>query len=1542
MRKITKSTILGIKRKPSDENKENELGNSLSRNNSDQGKQQSPTRNPARIPLGGGLSQNITPLSNVTNANHFGGSSCTNNTAQDQDQRTTANPYTNPQRGCFSEYITPLSNITTVRQSNTQIGDEFAIRKPLDKYAIVEDQVTTRDLLPAFEDESNNAVSDVSNQNIADANLSGDAVRQTSGIGTSSGPQNGQYCDFGDATNQCVHCGAMFWFEERKKNLSTKASPLFMLCCNNGKIKLPDNKLPPKGIFDLFFGNDELSKEFLHNIRTYNNMFCFTSMGGKIDKNVNKGGAPPIFRLSGQNYHLMGTLLPEQGKEPHFAQLYIYDTANERNNRINAVRGIGDQDDIHVEIVNVIQKDLDENNVLVKSFRMAMSELDINPCAEVKIKLLGKRTRDARTYNVPQVSEVAALIVGDLDTSIEERDIIVQSKGGQLQRITELNPSYLPLQYPILFPYGEDGYREDIAFADVVGRRSSGGRQRISPREFFYYRIQSRQSAPSTILFAKRLFQQFVVDGYTMVESGRLIYIRTHQKSLRCESYSGLTDALTRGDLSPAAQGRRIILPSSFTGGARYMIQNYQDAMAICRWIGYPDLFITFTCNPKWPEVQRFLKDQRLKPEDRPDIICRLFKIKLDALIADCRKNQLFGPVAGEIPDEKKEAEYYQAVEEFMMHGPCGKARTNSPCMVNARCSKHFPKRFVDSSTFDDDGYPVYRRRDNGSVVTKNGIALDNRYVVPHNRYLLLKYKAHINVEWCNQSRSIKYLFKYVNKGHDRVTAEFYKTGNDDENGKAVDEINMYYDCRYISPCEAVWRLFGFDIQLRAPSVERLSFHLPNQQSVIFADDDAVENIVNRPTIAQSMFLEWFEANKTYPNARELTYVEMPTRFVWKKDLRKWQPRKKGFSIGRIFYVPPATGEIFYLRCLLNKVRGPKSYEDIRTVNGVQYDSFRDACYARGLVDDDNEYVDAIDEASSWASADQLRRLFVTLLMSSCMGKLEIVWHAVWQHLSDDAQYKIRSQLQNRDFVLTDSHKMNFALVQIENLLSNHGKSLKDYPEMPTANFGAFHIIANRLIQEELAYDRGEQEKENQELVRQLTDEQKAIYNEVLTDVDRQEGGLFFVSGYGGTGKTFLWRALSSALRSKSQIVLNVASSGIASLLLPGGRTAHSRFAIPISVNEDSTCNIRNGSELAELLVQTKMIIWDEAPMMHKFCFEALDRTLRDLMQLVNPRSSDMTFGGKTVVLGGDFRQILPVIPKGTRPDIVRASISSSYLWQSCKVLRLTKNLRLKTVESISECKEIEEFAKWIANIGDGIIGCQLEGESEITIPEDLLLKCEDDPIATIVDSTFPNFRMGIADLSYLNHSAILAPTLDVVDAVNQYMNDHNPSEGKTYLSCDSVCKSDANVDMLADLHTPEFLNALRCSGVPNHALTLKVGSPVMLLRNIDHTLGLCNGTRLIVTRLGDHVLEGQIMCGTNAGTRVLIPRMSLTPSDTKLPFKFQRKQFPLMLSYAMTINKSQGQTLAKVGLLLKKPVFNHGQLYVAVSRVSNPRGRVP
>ncbi|XP_031095112.1 uncharacterized protein LOC115999399 [Ipomoea triloba] len=1286
-------------------------------------------------------------------------------------------------------------------------------------------------------------------------------------------------------------------------------------------------------------------------------------MGGRVDRTVSQGGGPPIFRINGQNFHLIGSLQPnsgappkfaqlyihDSGAPPKFAQLYIHDTNNEITNRVNSISVNGTSStDVQLAVVNDIKEALDEHNVLVKSFRMARNELQNDSTREIKMRLIAKRTTDARTYNLPTVSEVAALIVGDLDPNMGVRDILVECKSGKLKRINELNPAYLPLQYPILFPYGEDGYRDDIQFNTTItqaGRddiqfnttitQAGGSRQRITSREYFAYQIHERRSTLSTLLHAKRLFQQFLVallhakrlfqqflvDGYTMVESGRLLFIRNNQKALRCEVYKGLSDALF------------------------LRCEVYK---------GYPNLFITFTCNPKWPEIQHYTGIRGLRAEDRPDIVARVFKMKLDALIKEFKVGKLFGPVkaliytiefqkrglphahiviflgstaiisspelmdsliSAEIPDKENDPEYHQAVEDFMIHGPCGVAKKNSPCMVNGKCSKHFPKKFVDLSSFDQDGYPLYRRRDDGKTVKRNGIELDNRYVVPHNRYLLLRYKAHMNVEWCNQSRSIKYLFKYVNKGNDRVTAEFYQSETNADGVEVVDEINMYYDC---------------------------SFHLPDSHTVFFQDDEDVESVLTNPTLGQSMFTEWFETNKKYPQAKLLTYLEMPNRFVWKKNIRQWQPRQRGFAVGRIFYVPPGSGELYYLKCLLNIVKGPTSYNEIRTYNGVEYQTFKEACYARGLLEDDNEYIDAIEEASQWSSAYSLRKLFVTLLMSNTMVSPETVWNKVWLHLADDAQHSCRRLLNQSDLFLNDEEKKEFALLQLSKLLLVYNKTLRDFPNMPVINEA----------------------------------KQRRIYDAVISDIYSNNGGLFFVYGYGGTGKTFLWRALSAFIRAKGHIVINVASSGIASLLLPGGRTAHSRFSIPISVNEDSTCNISQGSQLAELIVQAKLIIWDEAPMMHKHCFEALDKTMRDLLRFVNEDSDSKTFGGKTVVLGGDFRQILPVVPKGSRQDIVSASINSSYLWTHCRVMRLTKNLRLISMEPGVQQEQLEEFANWLTSIGDGNIGVDNDGYAEFDIPSKLLLHSNGDPISTIVQSTFPNFTGANIDGSCFKNSAILAnidgscfknsailapidgscfknsailaptlgscfknsailaPTLQVVNEVNQYMSNLTQGEGKTYLSSDTTCKADGSSSVLSDVHTPEFLSTIRASGLPNHSLTLKVGSPVMLMRNIDHTLGLCNGTRLVVTKLGNHVVEGSILAGPNAGTKVLIARMTITPSDPRLPFKFNRRQFPLMLSYAMTINKSQGQTVSKVGLILK-----NGQLYVVASRVSQPDG---
>jgi ATP-dependent DNA helicase PIF1 len=187
-----------------------------------------------------------------------------------------------------------------------------------------------------------------------------------------------------------------------------------------------------------------------------------------------------------------------------------------------------------------------------------------------------------------------------------------------------------------------------------------------------------------------------------------------------------------------------------------------------------------------------------------------------------------------------------------------------------------------------------------------------------------------------------------------------------------------------------------------------------------------------------------------------------------------------------------------------------------------------------------------------------------------------------------------------------------------------------------------------------------------------LNEQQLYAFNTIVHIVLSNKSGLFFLSGYGGTGKTFIWNAIVTHLRAQKRIVLIVASSGVASLLLPGGCTTHSRFKIPCELDETSICDIKRGSKLAELIEATSLIIWDETFMTHRHAFEALDRSLHDLLSLNSAQAAQFPFGGKTIVLGGDPRQILHVIEGGTQAQIINAAITNSPLWSSVTILHLT------------------------------------------------------------------------------------------------------------------------------------------------------------------------------------------------------------------------------------------------------------------------------
>ncbi|GJX53050.1 ATP-dependent DNA helicase PIF1-like protein [Tanacetum coccineum] len=309
--------------------------------------------------------------------------------------------------------------------------------------------------------------------------------------------------------------------------------------------------------------------------------------------------------------------------------------------------------------------------------------------------------------------------------------------------------------------------------------------------------------------------------------------------------------------------------------------------------------------------------------------------------------------------------------------------------------------------------------------------------------------------------------------------------------------------------------------------------------------------------------------------------------------------------------------------------------------------------------------------------------------------------------------------------------------------------------------------------------------------------------------------------------------------------------------------------------------------------------------MIQSYCYEAFDRTLRDICRSDPSQPSNRVFASKVVLFGGDFRQNLSVIPNASRNDVIHATINSSYLWQQCTVMNLTVNMRLGTEKTDLEKKEIEDFANWILNIGNGNIDSKNEGESTVVFQDEMLIPESDDYVGSIIDQTYPQLVQNLWNPTFFQERAILAPTHEMVDMINERIMGLIPGEERVYESSDSVCLADDDTNFDESIYTTDFLNDIKMSELPKHAIKLKIGTPVMLMRNIDQKAGLCNGTRLQVLRMGINVIEGKIISGGNVGKICVIPRMVITPTDTKMPFKLNRRQFPIQVYFGMTINKS-------------------------------------
>ncbi len=578
--------------------------------------------------------------------------------------------------------------------------------------------------------------------------------------------------------------------------------------------------------------------------------------------------------------------------------------------------------------------------------------------------------------------------------------------------------------------------------------------------------------------------------------------------------------------------------------------------------------------------------------------------------------------------------------------------------------------------------------------------------------------------------------------------------------------------------------------------------------------------------------------------------------------------------MGRIFGVSHHNSELFALRRLLYVVKGATSFRDMATYEGVVHDGFQSACRARGMMADDSEIIEAMNEIiATTISASAIRRSFARLLVHSSPQDPQALFYMFAADMCDEN---------------SDAEDSGIAMLAVESIMQEMGRSLTD----PDFGFELPHASdehpQRRRRRAETGVSPAEAQLQRDILLPQFTEEQHVALRQVVETIASDlPCKVFALLSSAGCGKTLFAEGLAAYLRAQHGNVICVAASALAAMLLTAGSTAHAAFHIPIPCNETSTCNLSRDDRIN--IRRADLIIWDECSMVHADVADTVERTLRDVMGINQP------FGGKCILFMGDFKQLLPVVRYGKGCNF---TIQKCGWWKSVIKLRFTKNWR---------AVRNPEYTQWLEDVGMGVI-------DNVEVPTDQRVDTYD----AIIDEIYGD------NLGQCHNHQILALTLETCASINRMCLNkmHGPATeipaADTYVDCSD-----------RDAFPSEYVESLPMKGAPPFLICFKIGARYMCMKNIDMNRGLINGTMLQLLSCGRRYMQFKVLSGKSAGSvDILMKAMfTITPEASGLPFTILRRQYPIIPAFCLSVHKAQGQSLDRVGIIFESDPFTHGQL---------------